>query len=176
MAAKEALTREDIQQILDNQQKTFLTALEKVTAPTAVEQEAIEQIESRRSRRDVMHAQMAKAEEEHQARKRYACSHTRHPASAGRMGGYPAPKGQGEWTTSGQAHDNGTISLICLRCNESWTWRATREELQYVNDASLLGFAPADEKRALKQCAWCSELFPQASVAEHEKSCTQRWM
>jgi hypothetical protein len=81
-----------------------------------IEQRNLEQELAAQERRDKAAVQLAKIEMESAERKKNACSHSRHPMAMGRMGGHAAPKGTGEWTTSGQCHSTKLATLICVRC------------------------------------------------------------
>ena len=113
------------------------------------------------------------------------CSHCRWPMFAGANAGQMAPKGQGEWMTSGQAHGDGTVTIICARCNTRWHFKATANELDYAQNSEhgLLGFVPPDISRclnkdeflreapqapSLKQCDTCREHFTEGEFKSHE--------
>lgn len=105
-----------------------------------------------------------------------SCSHCRWPATAGKLGGHAAPRGQGEWVTGGQIHGRGIIGLTCLRCGNRWLWQGTQDELEYAESAGLLNFPPPAEERCLTACRHCSEFFTNKQLTQHEGTCPKKLM
>ena len=107
---------------------------------------------------------------------------------AGAKAGQMAPRGQGEWMTSGQTcGDEGMILLLCVRCKTEWKFKGTRQELDYVvnSEHGLLGFEPPPIERCVnkdeflkkpplkpefQQCGRCKETFLGRELATH--ACT----
>ena len=115
-----------------------------------IEQRKYEQELETQKRKDRAMVELAKAEEEAAKRKKYGCTHSRLPMSAGKYGGHAAPKGQGEWVTGGQMHDDDTATMICQRCSWTWHWKPTLQERQYIEQSGMMGMAPPDESRLIK--------------------------
>lgn len=115
-----------------------------------IEQRKYEQELEAQKRRDKAMVELAKAEEESARRKKFGCSHSRHPMAMGKLGGHAAPKGTGEWTTGGQLHDDDTATMVCSRCAWTWHWKPTLQERLYIEQQGMLGMAPPDDSRLIK--------------------------
>lgn len=110
------------------------------------------------------------------------CTHSRWPAGH-RNAGESAPRGQGEWTTGGQVSGN-VISLLCLRCQTTWKFEGTQQEVEYANNSAsgLMCFPPPPVERCLNKdqfisvrpvapvfqpCQKCGEEFTEKELAKH---------
>lgn len=136
--------------------QNFLTALRDMAQPkmNPLEQKKFEEEAQKDARRNQMQVELAKVEMAKQKQRKEGCSHCRWPATAGKKGGHAAPRGQGEWVTQAQLHEqNGTIDLMCQRCTWIWRWKATPEEISYMkdNDGGMAGFPPPSEDRIVWQ-------------------------
>lgn len=140
------LTKDELQELLSN---AVAAAIGAAKALNPLEQKKYDEALAADERRKQMMVALGKIEEESARRKKEGCSHCRWPMSAGRNAGSAAPKGQGEWCTSGQIHGYDTIGLICQRCGTVWVYRATPQELEYAQQAGLLGMAPPPDSRLL---------------------------
>lgn len=138
------LTKDQFQQILDALQTPRMNPLEEKRLKDELERaKRLEQVQIESAR-----TEMLKREN-----KKNGCSHTRYPMSAGKKAGHAAPRGQGEWTTSGQPHADDTATMICERCGYTWRWKTTPQERDYFmnNDGGMLGMAPPEESRVIYQ-------------------------
>lgn len=141
------LTFEQLQELMS---KVVASAVAESKKLNPIEERKLkEQLEADR-RRALLAVQLAKDETSAMMRKKYGCSHM-----ADLKTGQPVQKGAfgGNWTTGGQVHSNGTITLVCLRCNWEWRFKATDAEKQYALDAEhgLLYFPPPGDERLLKE-------------------------
>ena len=116
-----------------------------------LEQKKYDEEIAAQKRKDLAARQLAKIEQEAMENKKRSCTHSRLPMSAGKFGGHSAPKGQGEWVTGGQMHGDDTATLICQRCSWTWHWKPTLQERQYIEQQGMMGMAPPDESRLIKQ-------------------------
>ena len=112
------------------------------------EKELAEQLATEK-RRTAMMLELGKIEEASTKRKKDGCTHSRLPMSARKYGGHAARKGEGEWTTGGQMHDDDTATMICTRCSWTWHWRPTLEERRYIEQQGMLGMSPPAESRLI---------------------------
>jgi hypothetical protein len=116
-----------------------------------IEQRKYEQELQAQKRKDLAAVQLAKIEEENLRNRKNSCSHSRYPMAMGKLGGHNCPKGQGEWTTGGQMHDDDTATMICQRCSWTWHWKPALQERQYIEQNGMMSMAPPDESRLIKQ-------------------------
>jgi hypothetical protein len=114
------------------------------------EKELAEQLATEK-RRTAMMLELGKIEEASTKRKKDGCTHSRLPMSAGKFGGHAARKGEGEWTTGGQLHSDGTATLICTRCSWTWHFQPTLQERDYIEQQGMLGMAPPAESRLITE-------------------------
>jgi hypothetical protein len=89
---------------------------------------------------------LGKIEEEARERRKNGCTHTRH-ALGTKLAGHAAPRGQGEWTTGGQMHGDGTATITCTRCAYQWRFLPNHTEREYTQDSGLLGAAPPPARK-----------------------------
>lgn len=149
------------------------TILEAVVAKAKelnpLEQRKYEETLAKERRRDMLAVQLGRTEEEATARKRNACSHMRYPATAGKLAGHGAPKGTpgAEWTTGGQAYQNGLAMLFCTRCTSSWWFKPSPEFFQMIVQNGLENQAPPPEEHCV--CIGCYNLKSKCDCAEQAK-------
>ena len=156
------MTKEQLQEIL-------AAAISGAKQMNPLEQKKYNEELEKERRRARMMVTLGKAEEEARRNRELGCSHTRYPATHGKLAGHPAPRGQGEWCTGGQIHGYGLIGITCLRCGSHWMFRASQQELAYANDAGLMGFPPPPTERVLEQrCQHCAEMFTESEFAKHD--------
>lgn len=162
------ISKEDLQKLL---REVVAGAVAEARRMNPLEQRKYDEDLKREQRRREMMVELGRIEDAARARRKYGCSHQRYPASAGKLAGHPCPNGQGEWTTGGQPHTGGLISLICTRCSTIWVWRATGEEYQFAVDTGMAGMAPPMESRCLSECCpWCNKMFTKDELKEHDPS------
>ena len=114
-----SLTPEALQELL----KTAIAeAVAQATKLNPIEQKKLDEELEKDRRKNAMMRQLGAIEEESMRRKRNACSHKRFPANAGRLAGHGAPPDAlgAEWCTGGQAYQDGTAMIICMRCSSTW--------------------------------------------------------
>lgn len=164
------------QQAQDNANRVFLTpkqlqdllktAITEATKLNPIEERKLNEELERERKRSMMMVQLGKIEEEAARRKREGCSHMRYPAGAGRLAGMGAPRGAmgAEWCTGGQAYQDGTAMVICLRCSSTWLFRPDPNYYTAILQNGLLGEAPPPPELTL--CSGCFELMPKCRCAE----------
>jgi len=154
-----SLTPEDLQNLLR-------TAIAEATKLNPIEQRKLDEDLARERRRNEMMRQLGKIEEETARQKRLACSHMRYPATAGRMAGHSAPRGTvgAEWCTGGQAYQDGTAMVICLRCSSTWLFRPEPGYFTEIVQNGLLQSPPPPEEMTM--CPGCMELKPKCRCKE----------
>jgi hypothetical protein len=116
-----------------------------------IEQRKYEQELAAQKRRDLAVVELGKIEEENAQRKKAQCTHSRYSMSHGKLGGHACAKGQGEWCTSGQIHNRNLATLICTRCSYTWQFCPTEAEYNFIMDNGMLGMAPPDASRIIKE-------------------------
>jgi hypothetical protein len=126
-------------------------AIQAANKLNPLEEKKLQEELAAQKRRDQAAIQLAKIEEESMRNRKSGCSHSRHPMAMGKLGGHAAPKGKGEWTTGGQMHDDDTATMVCTRCSWTWHWKPTLQERQYIEQNGMMGMAPPDESRLIKQ-------------------------
>jgi len=126
-------------------------AIKAANTLNPIEQRKYEEELAAQKRRDEAAIPLAKIEQETLEEKKRRCSHTRYPMAMGARGGHLAPKGQGEWITSGQCHSPDLATLICMRCSYTWQFKPTRSEFDQISQTGMLGWAPPDESRILNE-------------------------
>lgn len=160
------ISKEELQQLMSS---VIGVALAESKKMNPLEQKAFDEQIEKDKRRRMMMVQLGKIEEEAARRKKYGCTHSRHP-SGHKLAGHPCPRGQGEWVTGGQLHSRGIASVICLRCATTWLFRPRQEDIQGIIDGGLAGVAPPDDDSCLSQrCRSCSEFFTQDEYEAHDK-------
>lgn len=154
-----SITPEQLQDLLK-------TAIAEATKLNPIEQRKLDEDLQRERKRSQMMIQLGKIEEEAAIRKREGCSHMRHPAGSGKLSGASAPRGSlgAEWCTGGQAYQDGTAMVICLRCSSTWLFRPDSNYYNAILQNGLLGEAPPPD--ALTICPGCFELKPECRCRE----------
>jgi hypothetical protein len=154
-----SITPEQLQELLK-------TAIAEAVKLNPIEQRKLDEDLQRERKRNQMMIQLGKIEEEAARRKRDGCSHMRHPAGSGKLSGQSAPRGSlgAEWCTGGQAYQDGTAMIICLRCSSTWLFRPDSNYYNAILQNGLLGEAPPSE--ALTMCPGCFELKPACRCRE----------
>jgi hypothetical protein len=152
------MTDSKVVQLSEEQLTRLLTAAVKAAqTPNVLELREIEKQVEADKRRSLMAVEMGRAEEENMRRRKDGCSHSRYPMSMGKLGGHACSKGNGEWTTGGQlcGRDPQTgrprAVLICTRCSWTWTFEPTMQELDYIEQSGLMGFAPPAKERLIAE-------------------------
>jgi hypothetical protein len=133
------------------------TAVAESNKLNPIEQRKFDEEIGRERRRNMMMVELGKIEEASAKRRRSGCSHLRYPANAGKLAGHGAPPGTSgaEWTTAGQAYQNGTAALMCQRCQSIWLFRPAPEYLADIRENGMLGIPPPEEQNVL--CIGCFE-------------------
>lgn len=153
--AETGFTYEQVQQLIKTAVETAVLSANKMNP---IEQKKFDEEAERDRRRSQMMIQLGKIEEEATRRRKEGCTHMRYTMSAGRRAGEMAPRNaaNAEWMTGGQAYQNGTASIICLRCQTVWLFRPTPEYYSAIQQNGLLGEAPPEDKDVI--CIGCFEL------------------
>src|SRR5438552_1230445 len=127
------LSPDQLQQLLV---KAVAAGVAEATKMNPLEEKRYKEELEREERRNKLAVELGKAEEEALRKKRDACSHSRDKEGNG------VSRGQGIWTTQGQIHGNECITLICMRCATTWTWKGTMAERDAANNSAhgLLGW------------------------------------
>jgi len=154
-----SLTPEDLQQLLK-------TAIAEATKLNPLEQKKYDEEMQKERRKNEMMRQLGKIEEETARQKRNACSHMRYPAGSGKLAGHGAPRGTlgAEWCTGGQAYQDGTAMVICLRCSSTWLFKPDPNYYNAIVQNGMLGEAPPPDELTL--CPGCMELKPKCRCKE----------
>lgn len=152
-----SLTPEDLQNLL----KTAIAeAVSQATKLNPLEQRKLDEELAKDRRKNAMIKQLGEIEERAMREKRDRCSHLRYPAGSGKLSGHGAPKGAlgAEWCTGGQAYQDGTAMVICLRCSSTWLFRPDSNYYNAILQNGMLGEAPPREELTI--CPGCFELKP----------------
>jgi hypothetical protein len=80
------------------------------------------------------------------------CTHQRDKSK-----GHMVRRGDGEWMTGGQVLTNGDIALLCTRCQVQWIFKPTNNELDFANNAGLMGFPPPEIERCTNRANFLKE-------------------
>lgn len=169
MAFGTNFTYEQVQELLKAQQeesqKMFVELVSKMTQMNPMQQKSYDEQVAQEKRRANMVVALGKAEEEAAKNRKFGCSHMVYPAGH-RRAGEGAPKGAlgAEWITGGQAYQNGTAMVMCLRCQSVWLFRPGSEMYNSIIQNGLLGEAPPPPESLL--CNGCLELEKQCKCAE----------
>jgi hypothetical protein len=142
--AVRGFSKEDLKDLITAATTAAVSAAMK---PNVLEQREIEKQIEADKRRNMMVVELGKAEEEGMRRKKYGCTHSRHPMAMGKLGGHACTKGQGEWTTGGQALDRKKAVLICTRCSWTWTFEPDDNEWAFIQETGLMGFPPPTKEK-----------------------------
>jgi hypothetical protein len=132
----------------DQLQELLLSVVAAAKAPNALEQRQLQTEEEKEKRRTALRAHISTEEENARSHKKN-CTHTRYPGGH-KKAGSPAPRGQGEWTTSGQLigpADAQRANLCCLRCSYTWQWKPSAAEAEYLVAEGMLGMSPPPQER-----------------------------
>lgn len=158
-----SITPEQLQELL---RTAIQEAVGQATKLNPIEQRKLDEELAKDRRRNQMMIQLGKIEEEAARAKRDGCSHMRHPAGSGKLAGHSAPKGSlgAEWCTGGQAYQDGTAMIICLRCSSTWLFRPDANYYNAILQNGLLGEAPPSEHQTI--CPGCFELKPACRCRE----------
>src|SRR5215469_43192 len=163
------MTPEQLQAIL---KAAVGEAVAQATKMNPIQQKQYDEEIAKEKRKNAMMHQLGKIEEEAARAKRDSCSHMR--IAAGKNAGMSAPRGAmgEEWCTGGQAYQDGTAMVICLRCSSTWRFRPSAEDYSAILQNGLLGAMPPPDEYVLcdgclelKAKCRCAELFPTAAVA-----------
>src|SRR5215472_9666368 len=116
------LTPQALQDLL---RTAIAEAVSQATKLNPIEQRKLDEEMERERRKNAMMLQLGRIEEEAERRRKAGCTHKRFPASAGKLAGQSAPRDAvgAEWATGGQAYQDGTAMVICLRCSSTWLFR-----------------------------------------------------
>lgn len=161
------MTAEQLQRLME---VAIKTAVQEATRPNYLEQKKIDEELERERRKAEMQLQLGQAEEQALKARREGCSHLRYPASAGENAGHGAPKGTmgAEWTTGGQAQQDGTAVLICLRCASVWRFRPAPEYFTQIVQNGLRGVAPPPAQHVI--CEGCLKLPTECDCRKAQKA------
>lgn len=157
------ITPEQLQDLL----KTAIgEAVAQATKLNPLEQRKLDEQLAQDRRKTAMIKQLGEIEEKSMREKRDRCSHLRYPAGSGKLAGHGAPRGAmgAEWCTGGQAYQDGTAMVICLRCSNTWLFRPDSNYYNAILQNGLLGEAPPSEE--LTVCPGCFELKPACRCKE----------
>ena len=153
-----SMSPEDLQNLL----KTAIAeAVGQATKLNPIEQRKLDEDLQRERKRTQMMVQLGKIEEESARRKREGCSHMRDAKTGD---GVPRSHPTGEWTTSGQAYQNGTAIIICQRCSSTWLFKPDPNYYSVIIQNGLLKAPPPPDE--LTMCPGCFELKPACRCKE----------
>lgn len=136
-------------------QDMLIAVLRESKKLNPVEQRELDNQLAADKRRNQMQAQLGRIEAEAIKRKKDQCSHQAYPAGH-KLAGHSCRRGEGNWVTGGQAYQDGTAMLICLRCSSTFHFRPTPEYFNQILQNGLLGEAPPPPEQCL--CSSCREL------------------
>ena len=103
-----------------------------------MEQRKFDEEVERDRRRNMLMIELGKVEEEKDRRRKNGCSHKRDA----KTGDAVSRDSMGEWTTGGQAYQDGTAAIICLRCSTTWIFKPTPEQYSIILQNGLLKARP----------------------------------
>jgi len=152
-----SITPEQLQELL----KTAIgEAVAAATKLNPLEQRKLDEQLAADRRKNAMIKQLGEIEERSMREKRDRCSHLRYPAGSGKLAGHGAPRGAlgAEWCTGGQAYQDGTAMVICLRCSSTWLFRPDSNYYNAILQNGMLGEAPPSDEYTI--CPGCFELKP----------------
>lgn len=157
--AQVEISKSELQEIMT----AAITASKQAPAMNPLEQRKFDDEDAKDRRRDLLGAELAKVEMEKRWRDQNACSH-----SVDRQTGDAVPRGTGKWITGGQAYQDGTAALHCLRCKFVWRFRPTPEQFAVIVQNGMYAFAPPPDEQTL--CNGCLEPKPKCKCeAEYKK-------
>jgi len=154
-----SITPEQLQEIL----RTVVAESKRLNP---IEQKEFDEKMKAEKRRLEMVKTMGQIEEQAQRNKRNGCSHMRYPATAGKLSGMSAPRGGlgAEWTTGGQAYQDGTAVIICTRCSTTWRFRPSADYYAVILQNGLGGSPPPPQEETI--CEGCFMLRAHCDCAE----------
>jgi hypothetical protein len=142
-------------------QELLKTAIAEATKLNPIEQRKLDEEIQKDRKRNQMMVQLGKIEEEAAERRRNGCSHMRDAKTGD---GVPRNHPTGEWTTSGQAYQNGTAVIICQRCSSTWLFKPEPNYYNAILQNGLLKAPPPPDE--LTMCPGCFELKPACRCKE----------
>lgn len=152
------MSPEDLQNLL---KAAIGEAVAQATRLNPMEERKLAEELAKERRRNQMMIQLGKIEEEAARNKREGCSHMRDAKTGDSV---PRNWPTGEWTTSGQAYQNGTAVIICQRCSSTWLFKPDPNYYSAIIQNGLLKAAPPPED--LTMCPGCFELKPHCRCKE----------
>lgn len=157
------LTPQALQELL---RTAISEAVSQATKLNPIEQRKLDEEMEKDRRKNAMMRQLGQIEEESMRRKRDGCTHKRYPATMGKLSGHSAPANAlgAEWCTSGQAYQDGTAMIICMRCSSTWLFRPDASYYSAILQNGLLGEAPPPNELTI--CPGCFELTPACRCRE----------
>jgi len=176
MAFGTTLTWEQVQELMKEQQDNFAkqmaTTIAEITKMNPLQQKAYDEQMMQEKRKANMVLALGRAEEEAAHKKKHGCSHMIYPAGH-RRAGEGAPRGAmgAEFITGGQAYQNGTAMVMCLRCQQVWLFRPNPDFYNAILQNGLLGEQPPAEEYLL--CNGCLEPKKQCKCAERNDNYRQ---
>jgi len=127
-------------------------------APSVAEQRNLDAEAEKDKRRAALAVELGYAEMLARYNRQNNCTHSVY-AQGGRRAGQFAPRGEGEWITSGQTHGDGSASIICQRCQTLWRFKPTDQERDYFinSEHGLLGYPPPPLARCINRDDFVTE-------------------
>jgi hypothetical protein len=158
--AQVEMSKEQLQELLSTAVRSGVSgAMEHLAKMNPLEQRKFDEEAAKDRRRDMLGVELGRAEEENTRRKQNGCTH-----SVDRQTGEPVARGTGKWITGGQAYQDGTASLLCLRCQRTWRFRPTPEQYSSIVQTGMYGFAPPSEDQTL--CNGCLQPKAQCKCSD----------
>lgn len=151
------LTKEGLQELL----KAVLSENNKLNP---IEQKQLEEQMQKEHRRSMLVVELGKQEEEKERRQKLGCSHRRDPETGDSVS-KDSPIGQ--WTTGGQAYQNGLASIICTRCSTTWLFKPSPDYYAIILQNGLMRVAPPPAHQCY--CYGCLEMKTQCRCEEIRK-------
>lgn len=133
------MTAEQLQEVLT---KVLSTGIAEAKRMNPVEEDQYEKQMETKLRRELASIEHARVEEEAQKRKMLGCPH-----HVDKEGNPCRPQDGGKWITQGQVHSEGLLSLLCLRCNKTWMWKGTAEEISLALENGMKRWNPPARER-----------------------------
>jgi len=142
-------------------QELLRTAIAEATKLNPLQQRQLDEELARERRKNLMMRQLGQIEEESMRKKREGCSHMRDAKTGD---GVPRNWPTGEWTTGGQAYQDGTAMVICTRCSSTWLFRPEANYYGAILQNGLRSSPPPPEHLTI--CPGCFELKPACRCKE----------
>ena len=150
-----SMTKTELQQILT-------AAIMAANQPNPLEKQQMEEQAERERRRQLLAVELGKAEEAARWHRQNSCTHSRSATT-----GVAVERGTGVYTTSGQQHSDGSVSLVCMRCATIWRFMPNSREDQFLKDGGeLLGFPPPPIGRLLNRDDFVVRPVPTVEVSQ----------